>query len=52
MSIDKDESVKKLFTAEGAKVDTNKGDAYYDELYVLCQEIIEDLRQLKPLNNS
>ncbi|MBL1244473.1 MAG: hydrogenase small subunit [Sulfurimonas sp.] len=46
-----EESVKKLFTAESAKVDTNKGDAYYEELYASCQERIEDLKKLKPLNN-
>ena len=51
MSKDKEESVKKLFTAESAKVDTNKGDTYYDELYVSCQKRIEDLKKLKPLNN-
>ncbi len=51
MSIDKEESVKKLFTAESAQVDTNKGDTYYDELYVSCQKRIEELKKLKPLNN-
>ena len=51
MSIEKEESVKKLFTAESAKVDTNKGDVYYEELYASCQERIESLKKLKPLNN-
>lgn len=51
MSIEKEESVKKLFTAESAKVDTNRGDAFYEELYASCQEKIEDLKKLKPLNN-
>jgi quinone-reactive Ni/Fe-hydrogenase small subunit len=51
MSMGNEESVKKLFTAESAKVDTNKGDAYYEELYASCQERIEDLKKLKPLNN-
>jgi len=51
MSIDKEESVKKLFTAESAQVDTNKGDAYYDELYLSCQERLKDLKKLKVLNN-
>jgi len=51
MSIDKEESVKKLFTAESAQVDTNKGESYYDELYISCQKRIEDLRKLAPLNN-
>ena len=51
MSIEKEESVKKLFTAESAKVDTNRGDAFYEDLYASCQERIEDLKKLKPLNN-
>ncbi len=51
MSIDKEESVKKLFTAESAQVNTNKGDAYYDALYASCQQRIEELKKLTPLNN-
>lgn len=51
MSLEKEESVKKLFTAESAKVDTNRGDLYYEELYASCQERIESLKKLKPLNN-
>ena len=51
MGIEKEESVKKLFTAESAKVDTNRGDLYYEELYESCQERIESLKKLKPLNN-
>ncbi|SFV67137.1 quinone-reactive Ni/Fe-hydrogenase, small subunit [hydrothermal vent metagenome] len=51
MSMGNEESVKKLFTAESAKVDTNKGDQYYEELYASCQDRIEDLKKLKPLNN-
>jgi len=51
MSIDKEESVKKLFTAESAAVDTNKGDDYYDKLFLQCQQRIEDLKKLTPLNN-
>ena len=51
MNIANDESVKKLFTAESAQVDTNKGDTYYENLYASCQERIEDLKKLAPLNN-
>jgi len=51
MSIDKEESVKKLFTAESAQVDTNRGESYYDELYIKCQNRLEELKKLKPLNN-
>ena len=46
MSIDKEESVKKLFTAESAKVDTNRGDAFYDELYDKCRARLDELKNL------
>jgi len=51
MGMDKQESVKKLFTAQSAKVDTNRGDAYYEELYTKCQERLDALKQTAPLNN-
>jgi len=51
MRNEKEESVKKLFTAESAQVDTNKGETYYDALYTQCQQRIEALKKLEPLNN-
>ena len=51
MSADKQESIKKLFTAKSAKVDTNRGEAYYQALYEKCQARLEQLKQLPPLNN-
>ena len=51
MSIDKQESVKKLFTAQSAKVDTNRGDAYYEKLYTSCRARLDGLKELEPLNN-
>ena len=51
MGMDRIESVKKLFTAQSAKVDTNRGDAYYAELYDRCQARLDELKKLKPLNN-
>ena len=51
MGVDKIESVKKLFTAKSAKVDTNRGEAYYESLYKKCQDRLEYLRGLKPVNN-
>lgn len=51
MGFDKNESVKSLFTAQSAKVETNRGDAYYESLYAQCQERLEGLKKLKPLNN-
>jgi len=51
MSMDKQESVKKLFTAQSAKVETNKGDTYYNELYDRCRARLDELKKLEPLNN-
>jgi len=51
MAIDKQESVKSLFTAQSAKVDTNRGDTYYEELYTQCRARLDNLKQLAPLNN-
>ena len=51
MSMDKQDSVKSLFTAQSAKVDTNKGDAYYEALYTQCRARLDDLKKLAPLNN-
>jgi quinone-reactive Ni/Fe-hydrogenase small subunit len=51
MSIDKHDSVKKLFTAESAKVDTNRGDEYYESLYAGCRARLDELKQLAPLKN-
>jgi quinone-reactive Ni/Fe-hydrogenase small subunit len=51
MAGDKYESVKRLFTAQNAKVDTNKGEAYYSALYKRCEERLAQLRALPPLNN-
>ncbi|MCH9812326.1 MAG: hydrogenase small subunit [Epsilonproteobacteria bacterium] len=51
MSDKRFESVKKLFTSQSAKVDTNRGEAYYEALYAQCQERLDALRALEPLNN-
>jgi quinone-reactive Ni/Fe-hydrogenase small subunit len=51
MGIDKQDSVKSLFTAQSAKVDTNRGDAYYEELYAQCRARLDELKKLAPLNN-
>lgn len=51
MSVAKEESVKKLFTEQSAKVDTNKGEDFYNNLFVQCQNRIEDLKKLDPLKN-
>ena len=44
------EALRGLFTAKSAKVNTNKGEAYYKELYKKCQKRLEELRNLAPIN--
>jgi quinone-reactive Ni/Fe-hydrogenase small subunit len=51
MAIDKQESVKSLFTAQSAKVDTNRGEAYYEKLYAQCRARLDDLKKLAPVSN-
>jgi len=51
MAVDKQESVKSLFTAQSAKVNTNRGDAYYEKLYAQCRARLDELKALPPLNN-
>jgi quinone-reactive Ni/Fe-hydrogenase small subunit len=51
MAIDKQESVKSLFTTQSAKIDTNRGDTYYENLYAKCRARLDELNSLTPLNN-
>ncbi len=51
MSDKRFESVKKLFTSQSAKVDTNRGEAYYDALYAQCRERLDQLKALPAMNN-
>jgi quinone-reactive Ni/Fe-hydrogenase small subunit len=51
MGTDKIESVKSLFTAQSAKVDTNRGEAYYENLYDQCRTRLDELKQLAPISN-
>ncbi len=48
---DRIEGVKKLFTSKSARVETNKGDAYYDKLFQTCQARVEELKTQQPINN-
>ncbi len=45
------ESVKKLFDAKSAKVETNRGEAYYEKLFKQCEDRLSELRELTPLKN-
>jgi len=49
---DKQEAVKGLFTAKSARVDTNKGDVYYQRLYAQCKKRLEELKALEPYGNK
>jgi len=51
MSDKRFESVKKLFTSQSAKVDTNRGEAYYDALFAQCRERLDALKALPAMNN-
>ncbi|HFU75634.1 MAG TPA: hydrogenase [Arcobacter sp.] len=48
---DRIEGVKKLFTSKSARVETNKGDDYYADLFEKCQTRIEELKTQEPINN-
>jgi len=45
------ESVKKLFDAKSAKVETNRGEAYYEKLFEQCQSRLDALKAVAPVNN-
>jgi quinone-reactive Ni/Fe-hydrogenase small subunit len=44
------EAVKKLFTSQSARVDTNRGETYYEELFAKCRARLDELRTLEPRN--
>ncbi len=52
MAGDKIESVKSLFTAKSAKVETNKGEEYYEKLYAQCRARLDSLKKLAPIGNN
>ena len=47
---DRIEGVKKLFTSKSARVETNKGESYYNDLFERCQARLDDLRSTQPAN--
>jgi len=49
---DRREAVKKLFTTKSARVDTNRGEAYYKDLYARCQTRLAQLRAMEPLGTG
>jgi quinone-reactive Ni/Fe-hydrogenase small subunit len=48
---DKQDAVRSLFTTKSARVDTNRGDAYYQKLYAQCKARLAELKKLEPLGN-
>lgn len=44
------EEVKKLFTSKSARVETNRGDAYYQQLFERCRTHLAELRERPPVN--
>jgi len=49
--VDSQEMVKKVFTQDSARVDTNKGDAYYDSLFEKAKSRLEALRKQPALKD-
>ena len=47
---DRIEGVKKLFTAKSARVETNRGESYYNSLFEQCQARLKELRAQEPVN--
>lgn len=47
---DKVEAVKKLFTSKSSRVETNKGDTYYHDLFKKCEARLDELRAQTPAN--
>jgi quinone-reactive Ni/Fe-hydrogenase small subunit len=48
--LDRIEGVKKLFTSKSARVETNKGESYYNDLFERCQTRLSELRASQPAN--
>lgn len=48
---DRVDGLRKLFTSKSSRVETNKGDAYYEKLFKECKARIEELKTQKPFNN-
>lgn len=49
--IDSAEMVKKVFTQKSGRVETNKGDTYYNELFDSAKERLSSLRAQEPLKD-
>ncbi len=45
------EKLRGLFTAKSAKVETNKGEAYYQDLWQRCRNRLDELKKMAPSSN-
>ncbi len=45
------EQLRALFTAKSARVETNKGEEYYKNLYARCRARLDELKAMKPFRN-
>jgi len=49
--VDSHDMVKKVFTTNSSRIDTNKGDAYYNNLFEQAKSRLSALKQQPPLKN-
>ncbi len=49
--IDSSEMVKKVFTQKSGRVETNKGEAFYNSLFEKAKSRLASLRKEEPLKN-
>ncbi len=45
------EKLRGLFTAKSAKVETNRGEAYYKDLWQRCRKRLDELKSMAPRSN-
>jgi quinone-reactive Ni/Fe-hydrogenase small subunit len=49
--IDSTQMVKKIFTQKSGRVETNKGEVYYNSLFEKTKQRLKDLRAQEPLKD-
>ncbi|MGD9970372.1 MAG: hydrogenase small subunit [Sulfuricurvum sp.] len=45
------DALKMMFTANNAKMETNKGDAYYERLFKQCRARLDELKAMQPIQH-
>ncbi|WP_200763049.1 hydrogenase small subunit [Nitrosophilus alvini] len=46
--LDKREALKRVFTAKSSRIDTNRGEAYYEALWQKCRARLDELKKMAP----